>query len=311
MAGSASMKRIKREILDLSKDSAHMGDIVLAPSERSVYEWKASIPGPSESPYAGGLFNLSIHLPTDYPFSAPKVMFTTQIYHPNISPQGAICIDILKGAWSPALSLFKVMLSLSSLLTDPNPSDPLVPAIAQEYLKKRPAFDQKAREWTARYAMSHVPKSKQVSAAAAVPAVTSGSTSGTQLPNPASTGLLASLIGFATGRSQSTLPSPTTTPQVPTPVPNQPAHRTRSARQAANPAARPSRAAATEVIEIDDGAMDSTTAPVSQQRRKRKREEDQGSSAGQGNSSGPSRPNRRRNPPSRRGEPEVIVLDDD
>lgn len=40
----------------------------------------------------------------------------------NISERGGICIDILKNNWSPALSLFKVILSLSSLLTDPNPS---------------------------------------------------------------------------------------------------------------------------------------------------------------------------------------------
>ena len=54
-------------------------------------------------------------------FSAPKVTFSTRIYHMNISERGNVCIDILKNSWSPALSLFKVMLSLSSLLTDPNP----------------------------------------------------------------------------------------------------------------------------------------------------------------------------------------------
>jgi ubiquitin-protein ligase len=54
-------------------------------------------------------------------FSAPKVTFAMRIYYMNISDRGNICIDILKNNWSPPLSLFKVMLSLSSLLTDPNP----------------------------------------------------------------------------------------------------------------------------------------------------------------------------------------------
>jgi ubiquitin-protein ligase len=61
-----------------------------------------------------------------YRFSAPKVVFITRLYHPNVSDSGAICVDLLKNHWSPALSLFKVMLSLSSLLTDPNPSASLV-----------------------------------------------------------------------------------------------------------------------------------------------------------------------------------------
>ncbi|PVF98366.1 ubiquitin-conjugating enzyme, partial [Serendipita vermifera] len=143
-----SMKRIKREILDLSKED--LGDIVLKPTERSMYEWTGSIPGPSGSPYAGGVFHLSITLPNEYPFSAPKILFTTPIYHPNVSPTGQICVDVLKNAWSPALSLYKVMLSISSLLTDPNPR--LVPHIAQEYLKNRSAFDRKAREWTLKHA---------------------------------------------------------------------------------------------------------------------------------------------------------------
>jgi hypothetical protein len=45
----------------------------------------------------------------------------------NISEKGNVCIDILKNNWSPALSIFKVVLSLSSLLTDPNPCMSLFP----------------------------------------------------------------------------------------------------------------------------------------------------------------------------------------
>lgn len=60
-----------------------------------------------DSPYAGGVFFLSITFPTDYPFKPPKVSFTTKIYHPNINANGSICLDILRDQWSPALTISK------------------------------------------------------------------------------------------------------------------------------------------------------------------------------------------------------------
>ncbi len=73
----------------------------------------------------------------DYPFKPPKITFRTKIYHCNINNSGAICLDILKDNWSPALTISKVLLSICSLLTDANPNDPLVANIAQQYLNDR------------------------------------------------------------------------------------------------------------------------------------------------------------------------------
>lgn len=71
---------------------------------------QATIMGPPDSPYQGGVFFLTIHFPTDYPFKPPKVAFTTRIYHPNINSNGSICLDILRSQWSPALTISKVRL---------------------------------------------------------------------------------------------------------------------------------------------------------------------------------------------------------
>jgi len=109
--------------------------------------------GPEDSVYSGGVFSLNIQFPTDYPFKPPKVQFTTKIYHPNINANGGICLDILKSQWSPALTISKVLLSICSLLTDPNPDDPLVASIAECYKNDRERYDATAREWTRKYAM--------------------------------------------------------------------------------------------------------------------------------------------------------------
>merc|ERR1711991_147668 len=108
--------------------------------------------GPDGTPYEGGLFFLDIAFPKDYPFQPPKVSFRTKIYHCNINSSGSICLDILKDQWSPALSISRVLLSITSLLNEPNPDDPLVGNIAQQYRSDRKAHDAVAREWTRKYA---------------------------------------------------------------------------------------------------------------------------------------------------------------
>ena len=118
-----------------------------------LFHWQATIMGPTDSPYAGGVFMVKIHFPPDYPFKPPKVNFVTRVYHPNINQNGSICLDILKDQWSPALTISKVLLSICSLLTDPNPDDPLVPEIAHLYKTDKYRYEETARQWTIKYAM--------------------------------------------------------------------------------------------------------------------------------------------------------------
>ena len=144
------MNRIKIEYEELSKEPP--SNISAGPIGSDMMYWEATILGPSESPYAGGIYKLEIIFPTNYPFKPPKIRFVTPIYHPNINKQGSICLDILNINWSPVLSITKLLLSICSLLTDPNPDDPLNEEIADLYINNKEMYFQNARNFTLKYA---------------------------------------------------------------------------------------------------------------------------------------------------------------
>ena len=146
-----ALRRINKELADINRDPP--SNCSAGPNGDDLFHWQATIMGPPDSPYAGGVFFLNVHFPTDYPFKPPKVSFTSRIYHCNVNSNGSICLDILKDQWSPALTVSKVLLSICSLLTDPNPDDPLVPEIARVFKGDRAKHDATAREWTQKYAM--------------------------------------------------------------------------------------------------------------------------------------------------------------
>jgi ubiquitin-conjugating enzyme E2 D/E len=146
-----TIRRIQNELKEMTLNApsnCSAGPI----SEDNLYSWRATIMGPENTPYHNGVFYLKIEFASDYPFRAPKIMFITKIYHCNINSTGGICLDILKDQWSPALSISKVLISICSMLDDPNPNDPLVPEIANLLVKNKALHDANAREWTLKYA---------------------------------------------------------------------------------------------------------------------------------------------------------------
>lgn len=118
----------------------------------------ALLAGPKGSPYEGGVFRLQVEVPLAYPMEPPKIKFETRLFHPNVGrghTPGAICLDILrKEAWSPALNLERTLLSIASLLADPNPASPMDGEAAKLYENDRAAYDRRVKDWVRQYAQS-------------------------------------------------------------------------------------------------------------------------------------------------------------
>jgi len=120
---NSSASRLKKELKEimLSCDKT----ITAFPDEDNTFKWNGKIKGPVDSAYEGLAYRLSITFPENYPYQAPTIKFLTPCFHPNVDAAGNICLDTLKEHWSSCNSVLSVLLSIQSLLQDPNVDSPL------------------------------------------------------------------------------------------------------------------------------------------------------------------------------------------
>lgn len=148
-----AQNRIKKELEEVRRDPNSGVSVEVDEAAAAFTHFFGVINGPDGTPYEGGVFRIDISIPSDYPFSPPKMKFETKVWHPNVSSQtGAICLDILKDQWSPALTIKTALLSVQSLLCSPEPSDPQDAQVANMYMNDPETFAHTAKFWTDCYA---------------------------------------------------------------------------------------------------------------------------------------------------------------
>ncbi|XP_018324944.1 ubiquitin-conjugating enzyme E2 C [Agrilus planipennis] len=119
----AVTKRLHKELMTLmiSTDKS----VSAFPEGENLFRWIGTITGPSDTVYESQKYKLSLQFPHSYPYTAPTVKFITPCFHPNIDSSGNICLDILKEKWSALYDVRTILLSIQSLLGEPNIDSPL------------------------------------------------------------------------------------------------------------------------------------------------------------------------------------------
>jgi ubiquitin-conjugating enzyme E2 A len=143
-------KRLLKEFKECSLDDT---DFTVSLINDDILNWNINFKGPINTLYEGGSYDLIIKYNLDYPFVPPKIKFITKILHPNIALDGEICLDILKFNWSPALSIAKVIISIISLLSDPNPRSPLNNDAAILYENDIESYNKQVKDYVLLYAI--------------------------------------------------------------------------------------------------------------------------------------------------------------
>ncbi|KAK5992878.1 E2 ubiquitin-conjugating enzyme 11 [Cladobotryum mycophilum] len=135
-------KRLQTELMTLMTSPAP-GVSAFPSADGNLMSWTATIEGPKDTPYDGLTLKLSFAFPSNYPYAPPTVLFKTPIYHPNFDFSGRICLDILKDKWTAAYNIQTVLLSLQSLLGEPNNASPLNGEAAELWDKDPEEFKKK------------------------------------------------------------------------------------------------------------------------------------------------------------------------
>eukprot|EP00008_Paramoeba_atlantica_P012356 CAMPEP_0201479448 /NCGR_PEP_ID=MMETSP0151_2-20130828/4147_1 /ASSEMBLY_ACC=CAM_ASM_000257 /TAXON_ID=200890 /ORGANISM="Paramoeba atlantica, Strain 621/1 / CCAP 1560/9" /LENGTH=164 /DNA_ID=CAMNT_0047860945 /DNA_START=79 /DNA_END=573 /DNA_ORIENTATION=+ len=154
----AAFNRLMREYRELTLNPPE--GITAGPmNEGNFFEWESLVVGPPDTPFEGGAFEAKLLFPSDYPHAPPKMIFTSRMWHPNIFKSGEVCISILhppgedptnyesfQERWSPAQSVEKILLSVMSMLAEPNDESPANIDAAKMWRNDREEFNRLVKE---------------------------------------------------------------------------------------------------------------------------------------------------------------------
>uniref|UniRef100_A0A0K0F6T4 Ubiquitin-conjugating enzyme E2 1 (inferred by orthology to a C. elegans protein) n=2 Tax=Strongyloides TaxID=6247 RepID=A0A0K0F6T4_STRVS len=134
-------KRLMNDFKKIQQDP--LAGISAAPEGDDIMKWEAVIFGPEDTPFAGGIFKLKLEFCEEYPNKAPIVKFISKMFHPNVYADGSICLDILQSRWSPTFDVMGLLISIRSLLDEPNVSSPANAEAANLYSENRREYERR------------------------------------------------------------------------------------------------------------------------------------------------------------------------
>eukprot|EP00419_Tripos_fusus_P030222 CAMPEP_0172709728 /NCGR_PEP_ID=MMETSP1074-20121228/55239_1 /TAXON_ID=2916 /ORGANISM="Ceratium fusus, Strain PA161109" /LENGTH=166 /DNA_ID=CAMNT_0013533033 /DNA_START=41 /DNA_END=541 /DNA_ORIENTATION=+ len=154
---------LKRELCMLNKDDAS-GFSVGLEDDSDWFKWRVVFEGPVDSLYEGGIFSAILSFPQDFPNAPPEMKFETEMWHPNIYPDGRVCISILHAPgtdrfneqetaderWRPILGVHSILMSVISMLVEPNLNSPANIDAAVNLKNAPDEYKKRVRELTRR-----------------------------------------------------------------------------------------------------------------------------------------------------------------
>ena len=156
-----AIKRISNEYRDINRyPNANIGLAVGLKDPDNIFRWSASLLGPKDSSYKGGIFDLRVEFPDNYPESAPEIYFMTPIFHLNVNPYnnkdwgiklGHVSLTILDN-WKPEYKIREIFIYIFALLYNPNPNFAYGLERVNEFKFNRKLYEEKVKYYTKKYA---------------------------------------------------------------------------------------------------------------------------------------------------------------
>ncbi|KAF7864559.1 hypothetical protein EAF04_006691 [Stromatinia cepivora] len=156
MSAVAAKNRLMTEYKGLDKEKW----VNIELNEGALFKWEIGLMVVNdESAFNGGYFKAEMTFTDNYPYSPPTFKFLRPIQHPNIYPDGKLCISILhppgedeqsgesaSERWSPLQGVESVLRSILLLLDAPEINSPANVDAGVMYRDNRERYNEKAKE---------------------------------------------------------------------------------------------------------------------------------------------------------------------